>query len=552
MSDLELLEPGETLGEGRFVLSRVLARGREGLLYVATAPGDPRPWVVKELDPALARQAERLSEVRLQRVASAQAPVLSEGRSWLVREYVDGFPVSALARLRREPMGRDAVLEEMLRLVEDLRRLEQAGLPVSPRVLDPEHVLIDRSGRLRPVNPLPDPEVPAEGGAALCGRVGDLVCALVPDPPPDLAWFVSRCQGYRHLEQVERALRELCAPPEPEAPPPEPRRRRWLPLVAALPLAALGLFLARAAPAPLPERVAMVAYPDRLEVRDAETLALVSTLRGSPVGALVALRPNLLAAAVLPSGLALFRPGADPEPVVPARVADLASDPSGRWLATLEASQGVVSLQPVEPLLGHPPRSRGAVVAVSGREVRMAVGRARGARWPPLFVADPGRSTLTRYQLNPTTLAAEVPLGEVGALALTSEGASLDVALPARSEVRRLDAATLEPRGPSARIPGRPRFLVPLREDLAVLDESGGLTFLDGETLEPEASLALGGRPVAVSGSLWVATERDLLALDPEKRRVRLRTPLSRSPSGLAVVSVPSSERRREPRPPGG
>lgn len=539
---MDRIDVGTCLLEGRYCLSRILARGSEGLLYVAETPGDPRSWVVKELPRDHERRVERLAELTFQRLAPAAcAPIVSEGRSYLVREYVEGVPVAALARLHRSPLSREEVLEEALRIVEDLVRVEKAGIPVSERVLDPEHVLLDRGGHLRPVNAIPNDEPVAGSGHELCGRVGDLVQALLPALPPDLAWFVSRCHGYHRLEQVESALRELHAPAHPERPTAAqaaPRRsRRWLLLLAVPFLAPVLVLAGRGGPAPLPARAAVLAFPDRVEIRDADTLALSATRRGAVSGSLLALRPDLLAGA-LPGGLALFAPDAAPTPATRAQVGELATDASGHWLAATEPAAGVVSLQPVAPLLAEHPRSRPYVVSAAGRGVRIAVGRAVDSGVPALFVADPTRRTVTRYGMDPATLEAEAELADVGALRLSSGGRHLDVAVPALREVRRLDAVTLRPSGASARVPGKPLHLASVPGALAVLDDTGAVTFLDADTLAPRGTLRLGSRPVAVSGALWVATERDLIALDPARRIIRVRTPLTQVPSGMAVLAA--------------
>lgn len=538
---MDRIDVGTCLVEGRYCLSRILARGSEGLLYVAETPGDPRSWVVKEVPRDHERRVERLAELRLQRLAPAAcAPIVSEGRSYLVREYVEGIPVAALSRLHRSPLSREEVLEEALRIVEDLVRVQKAGIPVSERVLDPEHVLLDRGGHLRPVNAIPNDEPAAGAGHELCGRVGDLVQALLPALPPDLAWFVSRCHGYHRLEQVESALRELHAPARPEEPaakPAAPRRSRlWL-LLLALPLLLPALLVGRSGPAALPSRAAVLAYPDRVEIRDADSLALSATRRGTASGALLALRPDLLAGA-LPSGLALFAPDAAPTPATRAQVGDLATDATGHWLAATEPAAGVVSLQPVAPLLTEHPRSRPYVVSTSGRGARIAVGRPESSGVPALFVADPTRRTVTRYGMDPATLEAEAELADVGALRLSSGGRHLDVALPSLREVRRLDAVTLQASGASARVPGRPLHLASVPGALAVLDDTGAVTFLDADTLAPRGTLRLGSRPVAVSGALWVATERELVAIDPARRKVRVRTPLAHTPRGLAILAA--------------
>lgn len=538
---MDRIDVGTCLVEGRYCLSRILARGSEGLLYVAETPGDPRSWVVKEVPRDHERRVERLAELRLQRLAPAAcAPIVSEGRSYLVREYVEGIPVAALARLHRSPLSREEVLEEALRIVEDLVRVQKAGIPVSERVLDPEHVLLDRGGHLRPVNAIPNDEPAAGAGHELCGRVGDLVQALLPALPPDLAWFVSRCHGYHRLEQVESALRELHAPArpeEPEATRPAPRRSRlWL-LLLALPLLLPALLVGRSGPAALPSRAAVLAYRDRVEIRDADSLALSATRRGAVSGALLALRPDLLAGA-LPAGLALFAPDAAPTPATRAQVGDLATDATGHWLAATEPASGVVSLQPVAPLLAEHPRSRPYVVSTGGRGVRIAVGRPESSGVPALFVADPARRTVTRYGMDPATLEAEAELADVGALRLSSGGRHLDVALPSLREVRRLDAVTLQASGASARVPGRPLHLASVPGALAVLDDTGAVTFLDADTLAPRGTLRLGSRPVAVSGALWVATERELVAIDPARRKIRVRTPLTHTPSGLAILAA--------------
>lgn len=551
---MDRLDVGTCLVEGRYCLSRILARGSVGLLYVANTPGDPRTWVVKELRHGLEGRAERLAELPFQRLAPALAPIVSEGRSYLVHEYVEGVPVAALARMRRAPLTRDEVLEEALRIVEDLVRVEKAGIPVSGRVLEPDHVLLDRGGHLRPVNALPTDADQDAGGNQLCGRVGDLVSALLPALPPDLAWFVSRCHGYHRLEQVEQALRELHAPAHPEEPAPAPRppkRRLWL-LLLGLPLLAPALMAARSGPAPLPARAAVLSFADRVEIRDADTLALSATRRGTPSGSLLALRPDLIAGA-LPTGLALFAPGQSPTPALKAVVGEMATDADGRWLAATEPSAGVVSLQPVAPLLGERPRSRPYVVSAAGPGVRVAVGRADAGGVPALFVADPRRRTVTRYGMDPATLEAEAPLADVGALLVSSGGTHLDVALPSLREVRRLDAATLRPRGPSARLPGRPLHLAAVPGAVAVLDDTGAVTFLDADTLAKRGTLRLGARPVATSGALWVATERDLVALDPARRKIRARAPLAHAPSGLAVLAADPLVRSDEgTSPPGG
>lgn len=532
---MALLEADRAPLAGRYCLSRILSRGREGMLYLATTPGDPRDWVVKEVPEGLARNAERLAELRFQRLAPIREHLVARGHRYLVHEYIEGVPVAALARLGRSPLTREEVLEEALRLVEDLARMERAGVRPSARVLDPEHVLLDGGRHLRPVNPLPGPGTEEARGPALCGQVGELVSRLLPELPSDLAWFVSCCQGFQGLEQVERTLRELHGP-DPEAPPAPgaPRRMGWL-LLLALPLL-LFLFLP-GGPQPLPARVAVVSYADRVEVRDADSLALVSSRRGPPMGGLVALGPQRVAGA-LPSGLAVFAPGSEPTPCGPGPVAELACEPGGSWLASTAPSQGLVALQRVEPLLGPKPRARPALFSALGPGVRVAVGRPGSGEPPPLFVSEPARRTVTRYGVDPAALVAEVVLPDAGALALSPGGTSLDVALPALREVRRLDAATLRPRGPSVRLAGRPEFLVSLPEAVVALEDSGGITFLDPQTLQPLGVLHLGSRPRATSGALWVATERDLVALDPAKPRLCARVPLVSPPTGLAVLAV--------------
>lgn len=551
--------------EAGYRLERVLARSSAGLLHAASVPGQAGRWVLKECAPeevpSLEDAVRRLGGLTLARVASAREVVELDGARYLVREYVDGLPLSAVAHLPRKPREALEVLGEALLVVEDLLRMREAGLPLPDRMLAPEHLVLDAEERVRPVNPLPVRRGSPDGAEArLCAGVADLVQALLAPPerpqdlPPEVAWFTSRCRGvagspgYQRLDQVEASLRELLPkPPEPEPEAAPPRSRRPA-LLLALGVCFLGLagFVASPGATALPHRLAAVALPEELAFFDAESLQRVAGLSSPPARAVLDLGRGLLGEGRA-NGLALVRPGASeeiPVPVPGGVVSSLARDPDGRWLAVAAQSQGVVSVRRLAGLGAPGRRHPGPVFSTVGNGVRSLLGKARGQAAPPLFVAEPERGTLTRYDLDPPALAAEASLPGLGAVALSPGGKHLYVALPARREVRILDPVTLQQTDRKVQFPSRPEILVASGEWLWVGNDAGTWIALDPSTLKVQGRMVVGGTPVAAvaaeRGRLWVAATGPgggvLSLMDTARRQVVARAALAGRPLDLTVL----------------
>ncbi len=144
---------GTQLGEGRYQIQELLARGGFGFIYLARDHQRDCQVVLKELLPALAtdtqvrrrfiREGRAMRRLHNPHIARVEATFHEQGNDYMVVEYLSGGSLAdRLERERRLPLGEAALIT--IGLCDALTYLHQRGIVHCD--LNPSNVLFDGQG----------------------------------------------------------------------------------------------------------------------------------------------------------------------------------------------------------------------------------------------------------------------------------------------------------------------------------------------------------------------------------------------------------------------
>ncbi len=151
---------GETIGEGRYKLGRVIGDGGLGLVYHATEEGSDREWAIKEIQfenpeafEAQLQQEHKLLNISHKTIVARQDVLQERDRFFLVTEYIEGANLLERITSSKTPIPEKAVVELALQLTDALVYLHsQTPQPIVFADLKPSKLLLTNSGELRLVN----------------------------------------------------------------------------------------------------------------------------------------------------------------------------------------------------------------------------------------------------------------------------------------------------------------------------------------------------------------------------------------------------------------
>ncbi|HXE71105.1 MAG TPA: protein kinase, partial [Candidatus Nitrosotenuis sp.] len=281
------LLPGTELAAGAYVLTRVLASGPRGAVYLARRREGGTVLIKEMLTPAglppeeRARRTRRL-ELAVQLLSRLEHPNLARvfeylgerGRHYVVMEQVEGFTLATLARWSSQPLPREQVLALGVALCEALQFLHDRGYAWMSPALSASHVMVTRAQVPRLINfgfsdilagQEPGQAVQVEG---MQGISQMLLLLLSPggdetalqELSPEMAWVFSRLgaqasRPYSGYAELQAALQTLLLPPDetvarpvaardPLDLPPVRVQRKPRPRLLGLPLPLAGAALA--------------------------------------------------------------------------------------------------------------------------------------------------------------------------------------------------------------------------------------------------------------------------------------------------------------------
>lgn len=160
LSDKKESLEGETIGDGRYTLGRIIGDGGLGPVYHATEKGTNREWAIKEIrfeNPeafeAQLQQDQTLLNISHKTIVARQDVVQDRDRFFLVTEYVEGTNLLERITNSKTAMPEKAVVELALQLTDALVYLHsQTPEPIVFADLKPSKLLLTSAGELRLVN----------------------------------------------------------------------------------------------------------------------------------------------------------------------------------------------------------------------------------------------------------------------------------------------------------------------------------------------------------------------------------------------------------------